>query len=121
MPTATGGRTGARCSTPSPSVSNNKDAGTAVSAVAALPQSSQLDTVMEDHDPFEDLSAAEGAIFADASVRCCCYSSWVVVGKFRDLHTFDTVSAVLPSARLNVCFSYRTVLEEIERLRRKLN
>ena len=53
------------------SLSNDKDAGAAVPAVAALPPS-QLDTVMEDHDPFDDLSMTEGAIFADASVRCCC-------------------------------------------------
>lgn len=49
------------------------------------------------------------------------YCSWVVVGIFEYLFAFDTVSAVLPSARLNVCFSYGTVLEEIERLRRKVN
>lgn len=70
MPTATGGRTGARCSNPPPSVSSDKDAGAAVAAVTALPPS-QLDTVMEDHDPFDELSAAEGTIFADASVRRC--------------------------------------------------
>lgn len=74
MPTATGGRTGAQCSTPPPSVSNIKDAGDAGAAIAAAAASppSQLDTVMEDHDPFDDLSAAEGAIFADASVRKRC-------------------------------------------------
>ena len=43
---------------------------------------------MEDHDPFDDLSVAEGAIFADASVRGC--------------------SSFLPAVVLDACYDGRT-------------
>lgn len=50
---------------------SDNDSGSAPAALAPP----QLDTIMEDHDPFDNLAVAEDASFARTAVRWCCLSA----------------------------------------------